>query len=71
MSTNSLAVFKQLFLKPPKDIKDIFSNASTFVEVKDRAIAEFLVVKYPELIWLIRVLHIEYDKQFLPNLHMQ
>jgi len=50
MSSNSLAIFQQLFLKHPTDIKDIFSNASTFVEVKDRAIAEFLVVKYPELI---------------------
>ncbi len=67
MSTNSLAIFKQLFLKSSKDIKDMFSNISTFVENKDRAIADFLAVEYPELIWLIRVLHIEYDKQFSPD----
>src|SRR6266508_5725512 len=67
MSTNSLEIFKQLFLKNPKDIKNIFTNVTTFVEDKDRAIAEFLTVEYPELIWLIRVLHIEYDKQFSPN----
>ena len=64
MSTNSLEIFKQLFLKNPKDIKNIFTNVTAFVEDKDRAIAEFLTVEYPELIWLIRVLHIEYDKQF-------
>src|SRR6266498_1136041 len=64
MTTNSFEIFKQLFLKNPKDIKDIFTNVSTFVEAKDRAIAEFLSVEYPELIWLIRVLHLEYDKQF-------
>jgi len=71
MSTNSLEIFKQLFLKTPKDIKDIFSNVSNFVKDKDRAIAEYLAVEYPELIWLIRVLHIEYDKQFKLNLHPQ
>ena len=64
MSTNSLAIFKQLFLKNPKDIKEIFTHVSSFVEAKDRAIADFLAVEYPELIWLIRVLHIEYEKQF-------
>src|SRR6266498_5029953 len=70
MSTNSLAIFKQLFLKPPKDIKDIFTNVSAFVEDKDRAIADFLSVEYPELIWLICILHVEYNKQFSPELLM-
>ncbi len=68
MSTNSLAIFKQLFLKYPKDIKDIFTNVTAFVKDKDRAIAKFLIVEYPELIWLIRILHIEYDKQFSPDI---
>ena len=63
MSTNSLEIFKQLFLKHPKDIKDIFKNVTSYVEAKDQAIAEFLAVKYPELIWLIRVLQEEYNKQ--------
>src|SRR6266498_1892573 len=67
MSTNSHAIFEQLFLKNPTAIKDIFTNVSTFVEAKDKAIADFLAVEYPELIWLIRVLHIEYDKQFSPH----
>ena len=67
MVTNSLEIFKQLFLKHPKDIKDIFTNVTAFVEDKDRAIAAFLSVEYPELIWLIRVLHVEYDKQFSPD----
>src|SRR6266511_156306 len=71
MSMNSLAIFKQLFLKHSKDIKDIFTNVSAFVEDKDRAIADFLSVEYSELIWLIRVLHIEYDKQFSPNISTQ
>src|SRR6266540_3547616 len=71
MSTNSLEIFKQLFLKIPNDIKDIFSNASNFVEDKDRAIAEYLAIEYSELIWLIRVLHIKYDKQFELNSHRQ
>src|SRR6266542_4369193 len=70
MSTNSLEIFKQLFLKNPKDIKDIFTNVTTFIEAKDKAIADFLSVEYPELIWLIRVLHIEYEKQFSPHLHL-
>ncbi len=51
-------------MKHPKDIKNIFTNVTPFVEAKDRAIAEFLLVEYPELIWLIQVLHIEYEKQF-------
>ena len=63
MSTNSLAIFKQLFLNHLKDIKDLFTNATPFIEAKDKAIIEFLVVEYPELIWLIRVLHDEYEKQ--------
>ena len=71
MPTNSFEIFKQLFLKNPKDIKDIFTNVSTFVEAKDRAIAAFLSVEYLELIWLIRVLHIEYDKQFSPDVITQ
>ncbi len=71
MSTNSLEIFKQLFLKNPKDIKNIFTNVTTFVEDKDKAIAEFLSVEYPELIWLIRTLHIEYDKQFSTDIHTQ
>ena len=71
MSTNSLAIFKQLFLKQPKDIKDIFTNVTAFVEDKDRAIADFLSVKYPELIWLIRVLHVEYEKHTSTNIHTQ
>src|SRR6266540_3700581 len=71
MTTNSLKIFKQLFLKHPKDIKAIFTNVTTFVEAKDRAIATFLSVEYPELIWLIRVLHIEYDKQFSSNVLTQ
>ena len=70
MSTNSLEIFKQLFLKNPTAIKDIFTHVSTFVEAKDKAIADFLAVEYPELIWLIRVLHIEYEKQFSPHLHL-
>src|SRR6266498_4698803 len=71
MSTNLLAIYKQLFLKNPKDIKDIFINVTAFVEDKDRAIADFLSVEYPELIWLIRTLHIEYDKQYSPELITQ
>ena len=71
MSTTSLAIFKQLFLKNLKDIKDIFTNITAFVEDKDKAIAEFLSIEYPELIWLIRVLHFKYDKQFSPHLHTQ
>jgi len=71
MSTNLLAIFKQLFLKHLKDIKDIFTNITTFVEDKDRAIANFLSVEYPELIWLIRTLHIEYDKQFSTDIQTQ
>src|SRR6266498_3819703 len=71
MSTNLLAIFKQLFLKHLKDIKDIFTNVTTFVEDKDRAIAEFLSVEYPELIWLVRTLHIEYDKQYSPDILKQ
>src|SRR6266540_5318052 len=67
MSTTSLAIFKQLFLKNLKDIKDIFTNITAFVEAKDKAIAEFLSVEYPELIWLIRVLQVEYDKQFFSD----
>jgi len=63
MSTISLDIFKQLFLKHPKDIKAIFTTVTAFVEDKDRAIADFLSVKYPELVWLIRILHIEYEKQ--------
>ncbi len=51
-------------------IKNIFTQVSTFVETKDKAIADFLAVEYPELIWLIRVLHIEYEKQFSPHLHL-
>jgi len=71
MSTTSLAIFKQLFLKNPKDIKDIFTNVTAFVKDKDKAIAEFLSVEYPELIWLVRVLHIAYDKQFSLNILKQ
>ncbi len=71
MSTNFLAIFKQLFLKHSKDIKDIFANFTAFVEDKDRAIADFLSVEYPELIWLIRVLYIEYDKQFSSDIPTQ
>ncbi len=71
MSTNSLEIFKQLFLKHPKDIKDIFTNITAFVADKDRAIADFLSVEYPELIWLIRVLHEEYNKQYTLNIHIQ
>ncbi len=67
MSTNSLAIFQKLFLKNPKNIKDIFTHVSSFVEDKDKAIAEFLAVEYPELIWLICVLHVEYEKQFLSD----
>ena len=67
MSTNSLAIFKQLFLKNPKDIKDIFTHVTTFVEDKDKVIAEFLAVEYPELIWLIHILQVEYEKQFFSN----
>src|SRR6266540_3742733 len=71
MSTNSLEIFKQLFLKHPKDIKDIFTNVSAFVEDQDRAIAVFLSVEYPELIWLIRTLQHAYEKQFSANLPHQ
>ena len=71
MATNSLEIFKQLFLKYPKDIKDIFTNVIDFVAAKDRAITDFLSVEYPELIWLIRVLHEEYNKQNIPNIHTQ
>ena len=71
MATNSLEIFKQLFLKNPKDIKDIFTNVTSLVEVKDKAIADFLSVEYPELIWLIRVLQEEYEKQFSPAVHTQ
>ncbi len=70
MANNSLTIFQQLFLKHPKEIKDVFANVTALVEDKDRAIADFLSVEYPELIWLIRVLHIEYEKQFSPTLHM-
>src|SRR6266498_750285 len=71
MSTNSLEIFKQLFLKHLKDIKDIFTNVTTFVEDQDRAIAAFLSVEYPELIWLIRTLQHTYEKQFFANLPHQ
>ena len=71
MSTNSLAIFQQLFLKHPKDIKDIFTNVTSLVEDKDKAIADFLSVEYPELIWLIRVLQVEYEKQVFPAMHTQ
>ncbi len=71
MSTNLLAIYKQLFLKNPKDIKDIFINVTAFVEDKDRAIADFLSVEYPELIWLIRVLQVEYEKQNFSNMQTQ
>ena len=71
MATNSLEIFKQLFLKNPKDIKDIFTNVTSLVEDKDKAIADFLAVEYPELIWLIRVLQEEYEKQFSPAVHTQ
>src|SRR6266498_2864035 len=73
MFTNLLEIFKQLFLKHPKDIKDIFIHVTAFVEDKDRAIANFLSVEYPELIWLIRILQVEYEKHTsstLPN-HQQ
>src|SRR6266498_1098238 len=71
MSTTSLAIFKQLFLKNPKNIKDIFTNVTAFVEDQDRAIAEYLAVEYLELIWLIRVLHYEYEKQKHPAMQTQ
>src|SRR6266498_2987313 len=71
MSMNSLEIFKQLFLKNPNDIKNIFTNVKDLVEDKDRAIAAFLSVEYPELIWLIRILHSEYDKQFSPDVTSQ
>src|SRR6266540_210430 len=71
MSTNLLAIYKQLFLKNPKDIKDIFINVTAFVEDKDRAIADFLSVEYPELIWLIRDLQVEYEKQNFSNMQTQ
>ena len=71
MSTNSLEIFKQFFLKHPKDIKDIFTNVTTFVEDQDRAIADFLSVEYPELIWLIRTLQHAYEKQFFTNIQNQ
>jgi len=69
MSSNSLEIFKQLFLKHPKDIKDIFKNITPYIEAKDQAIAEFLAVEYPELIWLIRVLQEEYNKQTSPDIY--
>ena len=50
MSMHSLIIFKQLFLKSPKDIKNIFSTTTSFVETKNQAIADFLMIKYPELI---------------------
>jgi len=61
---NSLEIFKQLFLII---LKDIFTHVTTFVEDKDKAIAEFLAVEYPELIWLIHILQVEYEKQFFSN----
>jgi len=71
MFTNSLEIFKQLFLKNPTNIKAIFTNVTTFVKDKDRAIADFLAVEYPELIWLIRVLYVKYEKQFSSNIPSQ
>ncbi len=71
MATNSLEIFKQLFLKHPKDIKEIFTNVTAFVKDKDRAIADFLSVEYPKLIWLIGLLHVEYEKHTSNNLHPQ
>jgi len=71
MSTNSLAIFQQLFLKHPKDIKNIFTNVTAFVEDQDRAITDFLSVEYPELIWLIRTLQQVYEKQYFTNIQNQ
>ncbi len=65
MLTNSLEIFKQLFQKISKDIKNIFFLTTPYIEEKDHAITTFLAVEYLELIWLIRVLYVEYDKQFL------
>ncbi len=43
--------------------KQLLSLVSSYLETKDIAIATFLVVKQLELIWLVRVLLVEYDKQ--------
>jgi len=68
---NSLEIFKQLFLKHPNEIKNIFTNVTVFVEDQDKAIADFLSVEYPELVWLIRILHVEYNKQLSTEVSTQ
>ena len=58
-------------MKHPNEIKNIFTNVTVFVEDQDKAIADFLSVEYPELVWLIRVLHVEYNKQFFTEVPTQ
>ncbi len=64
MSSNSLANFQLFFQQPEQNIKKLLSLISSLIEEKDIAIATFLAVEQVELIWLIRILNTEYDKQF-------
>jgi len=62
MSSNSLANFQLLFQQSEQNIKKLLSLISLLVKEKDIAIATFLAVEQVELIWLIRILNIEYNK---------
>ncbi len=64
MSSNSLVNFQLLFQQSEQNIKKLLSLISPFVEKKNTAIANFLAVEQVKLIWLIRILNVEYDKQF-------
>ena len=71
MSSNSLVNFQLLFQQSEQNIKKLLSLISPFVEKKNTAIANFLAVEQVKLIWLIRILNAEYDKQFSSSQNFQ